>query len=55
MSFNTALAAAGIHSIFDFILGNEDYERPKPNPDAFLTAAEKLGVSPDECWAFEDS
>jgi HAD superfamily hydrolase (TIGR01509 family) len=27
----------------------------KPAPDVFLLAAERLGVKPSHCWAFEDS
>lgn len=27
----------------------------KPEPDVFLLAAERLGVAPECCWAFEDS
>ncbi|MEB3331181.1 MAG: HAD family phosphatase [Synechococcaceae cyanobacterium] len=27
----------------------------KPAPDSFLLAAERLGVDPADCWAFEDS
>jgi HAD superfamily hydrolase (TIGR01509 family) len=27
----------------------------KPAPDVFLLAAERLGVQPSHCWAFEDS
>ncbi|MCP9926840.1 HAD family phosphatase [Cyanobium sp. CH-040] len=30
-------------------------EAGKPSPDPFLLAAERLGVSPERCWAFEDS
>jgi len=29
--------------------------RGKPAPDVFLLAAERLGVNPHDCWAFEDS
>jgi beta-phosphoglucomutase-like phosphatase (HAD superfamily) len=29
--------------------------RGKPAPDVFLLAAERLGVDPRQCWAFEDS
>ena len=51
----TALSETGIRDLFDVIIGNEDYENAKPSPDAFLTAADRLGVSPQDCWAFEDS
>ena len=27
----------------------------KPAPDVFLLAAQRLGVAPNQCWAFEDS
>lgn len=30
-------------------------KRSKPEPDIFLLCAEKMGASPDECVAFEDS
>lgn len=46
---------AGVHHLFDVIVGNEDYLNPKPSPDAFLTAAQKLGVDPEDCWGFEDA
>ena len=45
----------GIRDLFNVIVGNEDYENAKPSPDAFLTAANQLGVLPQFCWAFEDS
>lgn len=32
-----------------------DYERSKPDPEAFLMAAEKLGVPPQNCLVFEDT
>ncbi|MDA0717129.1 MAG: HAD family phosphatase [Cyanobacteria bacterium] len=30
-------------------------EAGKPSPDPFLLAAKRLGLNPNECWAFEDS
>ena len=51
----TALTETGIRDLFNVIVGNEDYENAKPSPDAFLTAANQLGVLPQFCWAFEDS
>jgi len=40
---------------FKEIVGRGDYERGKPAPDPFLTAAERLGVKPALCLALEDS
>lgn len=40
---------------FDEILTSEDFQRSKPYPDCYLTAAERLGVSVNECVVFEDS
>lgn len=40
---------------FKIILTIEDVVDPKPNPEIYLKAAELLGVSPENCWVFEDS
>lgn len=50
-----ALRLAGIEDLFDVVLGNEDYKEHKPKPDAFITAASRLGVNPGDCWGFEDT
>lgn len=47
--------ALGIRDYFDAITGSEDVERGKPHPDVYLKAAEKLGIDPAVCMAFEDS
>jgi beta-phosphoglucomutase-like phosphatase (HAD superfamily) len=36
-------------------VGHEDYTRSKPAPDAFLIAAERLGIDPKDCLVFEDT
>ncbi len=41
--------------LFDAILTSEDFERSKPDPDCYLKAAQRFGVSPNECVVFEDS
>lgn len=33
----------------------KDYENPKPAPDCFLMAAEKLGMAPEHCVGYEDA
>jgi HAD superfamily hydrolase (TIGR01509 family) len=37
------------------IVTAEDVERRKPDPDIFLTASRRLGVSPDQCTVIEDA
>ena len=49
------LAAHGLDQRFPVIVAYGDYERGKPNPDPFLTAATRLGIAPADCLALEDS
>jgi beta-phosphoglucomutase-like phosphatase (HAD superfamily) len=42
-------------SYFDVVLTGEDAARGKPYPDIFALAAQRLGLSPQECLAFEDT
>ena len=39
----------------DALVTSEDITKGKPHPDLFLCAAEKLGVSPQNCIVIEDS
>lgn len=41
--------------LFDVVITGDEVERHKPAPDAYLLAAARLGVTPGECLAFEDS
>jgi HAD superfamily hydrolase (TIGR01509 family) len=45
----------GLLERFDAMVARGDAARPKPNPDPFLLAAERLGVAPADCLALEDS
>jgi HAD superfamily hydrolase (TIGR01509 family) len=45
----------GLHDRFHAIVAHGDYIEGKPNPDPFLTAADRLGVDPVLCLALEDS
>jgi len=45
----------GVDGLVQFYLGTEDVPRGKPDPAPFLLAAERLGVPPQDCVAFEDS
>lgn len=50
-----SLTAIGLLDKFETIVAAEDYTRGKPAPDAFLLAAERLGVAPADCLVFEDT
>lgn len=45
----------GLGGFFDHVITLADVTRPKPAPDPYLLAAERLGVSPTRCLVFEDS
>lgn len=38
-----------------FVIGGNEVEHGKPHPEIYLTAADRLGLSPDEIVVFEDS
>ncbi len=40
---------------FEVVVSGEDVSRGKPDPEAYLRAAELLGVAPADCVAIEDS
>jgi len=49
------LDSAGLRRYFQVIVDGSQVERPKPAPDIYLLAAQKLGVAPRNCIVFEDS
>jgi beta-phosphoglucomutase-like phosphatase (HAD superfamily) len=51
---DAALATAGLTDAFDAIVTSDDAAF-KPAPDIYLLACERLGVSPEEALALEDS
>lgn len=51
----TVLKLLKVENRFDTIVTGHDFERSKPAPDIFLTAAKRLGVVPAHCLVFEDA
>ena len=37
------------------MVGSNDIERSKPEPEAYALAVETVGVQPEQCITFEDS
>lgn len=49
------LRAARLLDRFDAVCTSSDVAQPKPAPDVYLLAAERLGVAPADCLVLEDS
>ncbi len=45
----------GIEHFFPQTIARQDYDKAKPEPDAFLAAAQKLGLARDQCVVIEDT
>lgn len=45
----------GLDNYIDVIVGREDVENVKPDPDLYLTAVQNLNYNPTNCLAIEDS
>ena len=50
-----SLSALNLLDKFETLVCAEDYTHGKPAPDAFLLAAERLGIEPEACLVFEDT
>jgi HAD superfamily hydrolase (TIGR01509 family) len=49
------LEKAGILDFFQAVAGGDEVPDSKPNPAVYLLAAQRLGVAPAQCLAFEDT
>ncbi len=54
-SVTASLASLKLLDRFDTLVCAGDYEKSKPDPEAFLLAAARLGVKPQACLVFEDT
>lgn len=55
LNVEASLRAIDALDWFEVLLTADDPIAPKPAPDLFLAAAERIGVRPGECHAFEDA
>ena len=55
MTIEMMMQYARLDKYLDFIVSNQDVKNAKPDPEIYLTAMEKLGVTPDECLICEDN
>jgi len=54
-SVTASLTSLNLLDKFDTLVCAGDYTKSKPAPEAFLLAADKLGVAPETCLVFEDT
>ncbi len=52
---NVALASSGLTDFFEVSVAADEVERPKPDPQLYLTAFDQLGAQPSRGIALEDS
>ena len=46
---------SGLDEYFEFLVSNEDVARPKPDPEIYVTAMERMGVRPEHTLIVEDA
>jgi beta-phosphoglucomutase family hydrolase len=54
-SVTASLVTLNLLDRFDAMVCPGEYKKSKPDPEAFLLAAKKLGVAPEHCLVFEDT
>jgi HAD superfamily hydrolase (TIGR01509 family) len=52
---DSVLRKFSLAHFFPLTVARQDYQKAKPEPDAFLTAAKKLGLTPSQCVVVEDT
>ncbi len=49
------LSQLGVRDLFSAVVGADDVQRHKPEPDTFLRCAALMGIAPERCVVFEDA
>ena len=49
------MQALALNGIFETVVTGDDVSHSKPHPEIYLTAAQRVGVSPTACIAIEDA
>ena len=55
LNVEVVLRVIGLERLFGAVVAAEDVRHGKPDPEVFLTAAERLGVPPGRCVVVEDA
>ena len=49
------LEKSSLDIYFDLILSSSDVKKPKPDPEIYISAIQKLSIAPEECLIIEDN
>jgi HAD superfamily hydrolase (TIGR01509 family) len=49
------MQALGLNGIFEAVVSGDDVTHSKPDPEIYLTAAQRVGIPPAACIAIEDA
>lgn len=52
---DSMMEQASLQTYLDFTLSNQDVKQSKPDPEIYLTAIKRLGLTPTECLIVEDN
>lgn len=54
-TLHSMLRSAGLFDYMDLIIANDEVKNPKPDPEMYLVAMQKLNITPEETIIVEDS
>jgi HAD superfamily hydrolase (TIGR01509 family) len=54
-TIETMMRYAALDRYLEFVVSNEDVARSKPDPEMYILAINRLGLSPEECLIVEDN
>jgi beta-phosphoglucomutase-like phosphatase (HAD superfamily) len=54
-SVDLMLRQSGLLEYLEFFMGNDEVSKPKPHPEMYISALQKLGITPEEAVIVEDS
>jgi len=54
-SIQVMMEKSGLIEYLDFFLSNQDVKKGKPDPEMYITAINKMGLTPKECLIVEDN
>jgi HAD superfamily hydrolase (TIGR01509 family) len=55
MSIEMMMGYARLNTYLEFIVSNQDVEKPKPDPEIYQKAMQIMGLNPEECLVCEDN